>query len=148
MHDDSELRGRLVTLFGPGPEPVSADEAMSRVADHPLGAIPRRVPAHASHTAPQRDDLAWSGGRFGRCARPRVRTRIRVNLKTGQADEFDTSHLASDQLQRASSVDPYKLAREASERVGIADRPLFRISCRRLLFSSPQSTERLSSVHQ
>jgi hypothetical protein len=38
MYDDSDLREQVLTLFGPGPDPVTADEAMSRVTG------PHRVP--------------------------------------------------------------------------------------------------------
>jgi hypothetical protein len=40
MRDDSELKERLLTLFGPGPERVTADEVMSRVTDtHPVTSL-------------------------------------------------------------------------------------------------------------
>lgn len=60
MHDDSELKERLLTLFGPGPVAVTADEAMGMVTEW------RRVPSQKlspriSHP-PRRTALLWLAG--------------------------------------------------------------------------------------
>lgn len=58
--DDSELRDRLVALFGPGPEPVTADEAMSRVTYH-HGVLSLKWSPRKSRT-PRRTAFLWLGG--------------------------------------------------------------------------------------
>jgi hypothetical protein len=58
MRDDSELKERLLTLFGPGPEPVTAEEVINRVADaHRVPSL--RLAPRSTH-ARRRVAWAWS----------------------------------------------------------------------------------------
>lgn len=61
MHnDDSELRSRIATLVGPGPDPVTADEVMNRVKDGSTVSRPTWAPRVIRPR--RRSALLWVGG--------------------------------------------------------------------------------------
>jgi hypothetical protein len=60
MHDDSELRDRLLTVFGPGPQRVTADEVMYKVTERPAMQNPKW--STRMSRVPRRTTFAWLGG--------------------------------------------------------------------------------------